>query len=143
MERFVPAADVSVCGLQLALILQAETVAYCKLTGASRVEYVRTTAELALASQGSSGSHETARTPAPEVILLKPQGDVTGLRRMGAKTSIGITGLHPGGNPYVKQYIRPKYTAPLAEGSRSVLMAALPGRLSLKNAWLVKDCWHR
>lgn len=46
VERFVPAADVTAAELQLALDLQAETVAHCKLTSATTVTYVRTNVEV-------------------------------------------------------------------------------------------------
>lgn len=128
VERFVPAADVTACGLQLALDLQAETVAYCKLTGAVTVEYVRTTVELVPAKpKAHPGRMKLPEHLRREVILLKPQGDVTGLRRMGEDIT-EILDYIPA-ELYVKQYIRPKYAAPIAEGSSSVLMAALPGRL--------------
>jgi len=62
-----------------------------------------------------------------EVILLKPDSDVSGLRRMGEDIT-EILDYIPA-ELYVKQYIRPKYAAPLPEGGSTVLAAALPGRL--------------
>lgn len=128
VERFVPATDVTAAELQLALDLQAETVAHCKLTSATRVEYVRTTVEVVPAKpKPHPGRMKLPEHLRREVILLKPEGDVTGLRRMGEDIT-EILDYIPA-ELYVKQYIRPKYAAPLAAGNSTVLMAALPGRL--------------
>lgn len=128
VERFVPSADATASEMQLALDLSAETVAHCKLTSASAVEYVRTKMEVVPAKpkvhQGRMKLPEHLRR---EIILLKPGGDVSGLRRMGEDIT-EILDYIPA-ELYVKQYIRPKYAAPLSEGGSTVLMAALPGRL--------------
>ncbi|HRP33704.1 MAG TPA: IS66 family transposase [Agriterribacter sp.] len=128
VERFVPAADVTASELQLALDLQAETVAQCKLTSATTIQYVRTKAELVPAKPKTHpGRMKLPEHLRREVILLKPEGDVSDLRRMGEDIT-EILDYIPA-ELYVKQYIRPKYAAPLAEGSSTVLMAALPGRI--------------
>lgn len=128
VERFVPAAGVTAAELQLALDLQAETVAQCKLTSATTVEYVRTQVEVIPAKpKAHPGRMKLPEHLRREVILLKPEGDVSGLRRMGEDIT-EILDYIPA-ELYVKQYIRPKYVAPLGEGSSTVLMAALPGRL--------------
>lgn len=128
VERFVPAAGVTASELQLALDLQAETVAHCKLTSATTVEYVRTTVEVVPAKpRAHPGRMKLPEHLRREVILLKPEGDVTGLRRMGEDIT-EILDYIPA-ELYVKQYIRPKYAVPLSEGGSTVLVAALPGRL--------------
>jgi transposase len=128
VERFVPAADATATELQLALDLQAETVAHCKLTSATTVEYVRTKIEVVPAKpKAHPGRMKLPEHLRREVILLKPEGDVSGLRRMGEDIT-EILDYIPA-ELYVKQYIRPKYAAPLSEGGSTVLMAALPGRL--------------
>lgn len=128
VERFVPAADVTAVELQLALDLQAETVAQCKLTSATTIEYVRTKVEVVPAKpKAHPGRMKLPEHLRREVILLKPEGDVSGLRRMGEDIT-EILDYIPA-ELYVKQYIRPKYATPLAEGSSTVLMAALPDRL--------------
>jgi len=132
VERFVPAAHITASELQLALDLQAETVAHCKLTGATTVEYVRTTVAVApVKPKAHPGRMKLPEHLRREVILLKPQGDVSGLRRMGEDIT-EILDYIPA-ELYVKQYIRPKYVAPLTEGGSTVLMAALPGRLLEKS----------
>jgi transposase len=128
VERFVPSADVTAAELQLTLDLQAETVAHCKLTGATTVEYVRTKVEIVTAkSKAHPGRMKLPEHLRREVILLKPEGDVSGLRRMGEDIT-EILDYIPA-ELYVKQYIRPKYATPLLAGGSTVLMAALPGRL--------------
>ncbi|MEO7044669.1 MAG: IS66 family transposase [Ferruginibacter sp.] len=128
VERFVPAADATASQLQLALDLQAETVAQCKITGATTVEYVRTKMEVIPAQpKAHPGRMKLPEHLRREVILLKPEGDVSGLRRMGEDIT-EILDYIPA-ELYVKQYIRPKYATPLLEGGSTVLMAALPGRL--------------
>lgn len=128
VERFVPSPDATPSLLQLALDLSAETVAQCKITSATTVEYVRTKVEL-IPSQPKAhpGRMKLPGHLRREVILLKPEGDVSGLRRMGEDIT-EILDYIPA-ELYVKQYIRPKYAAPLSEGGSTVLMAALPGRL--------------
>jgi transposase len=128
IERFVPAADATASELQLALDLQAETVAQCKITSATTVEYVRTKIELVPAKpKAHPGRMKLPQHLRREVILLKPEGDVSGLCRMGEDIT-EILDYIPA-ELYVKQYIRPKYAVPLSEGGTTVLMAALPGRL--------------
>jgi len=127
-ERFIPAAGVTASGLQLALDLSVETVAHCKLTSATTVEYVRTRVEIVPAKpKAHPGRMKLPGHLRREVILLKPESDVSGLRRMGEDIT-EILDYIPA-ELYVKQYIRPKYAAPLPEGGSTVLAAALPGRL--------------
>jgi len=45
-ERFVPAPDATKGDLQLVLDLSAETIAQCKITSATTVEYIRTRVEV-------------------------------------------------------------------------------------------------
>jgi len=127
-ERFIPAADATAGQLQLALDLQAETVAACKLTSATTVQYVRTTVELIPARpKAHPGRMKLPEHLRREVILLKPDGEVNGFRKIGEDVT-EILDYIPA-ELYVKQYIRPRYAAPLDEGGSTVLMAALPGRL--------------
>jgi len=124
-ERFVPAEGVTASELQLALDLQAETVALCKLTSAKKIEYIRTKIEVK--PKAHPGRMKLPEHLRREVILLKPEGDVSGLRRMGEDVT-EILDYIPA-ELYVKQYIRPKYVAPLSVGENTILMAALPGRM--------------
>lgn len=127
-ERFVPASDATQTDLQLSLDLSAATVAHCKINSATTVHYVRTRVEVV----GTTPKAHPGRMKLPEhlrreVILLKPETEVSGLRKIGEDIT-EILDYIPA-ELYVKQYIRPKYAAPLPEGGSTVLMAALPGRL--------------
>lgn len=127
-ERFVPSPDATPAELQLALDLSAETLAHCKITAATKVEYVRTKVELTPATpKAHPGRMKLPDHLRRETILLKPDGEVGGLRKIGEEVT-EILDYIPA-ELYVKQYIRPKYAAPLPEGGSTVLMAALPGRL--------------
>ncbi len=127
-ERFIPSADATASGLQLVLDLNAETVAQCRITSATTVEYVRTKVEVVpVKPKMHPGRMKLPEHLRREVILLKPDSDTRGLRRMGEDIT-EILDYIPA-ELYVKQYIRPKYAAPLSEGGSTVLMAALPGRL--------------
>ena len=130
-ERFIPSADATAGQLQLALDLNAETVAQCKITSATTVEYVHTRVEVIPAKPKA----HPGRTKLPEhlrreTILLKPDSDISGLRKIGEDVT-EILDYIPA-ELYVKQYIRPKYAAPLSEDGSTVLAAALPGRLLAK-----------
>jgi transposase len=127
-ERFIPASDATVAQLQLALDLSAETVAQCKITSATTIEYVRTKVEvIPLKPKPHPGRMKLPDHLRREVILLKPDSDVSGLRKIGEEVT-EILDYIPA-ELYVKQFIRPKYAAPLSEGGSTVLTASLPGRL--------------
>ena len=84
VERFVPSPDATVAELQLALDLTTETVAQCKITSATTVEYVRTKIEVSPAKpKAHPGCMQLPVHLRGELILLKPEQDVSGLRRMG------------------------------------------------------------
>ena len=127
-ERFIPSPDATPAQLQLALDLSAETVARCKITSATTVEYVRTRVEVIPAKpKAHPGRMKLPEHLRRETILLKPDSDVSGLRKIGEEVT-EILDYIPA-ELYVKQYIRHKYAAPLGEGGSTVLTAALPGRL--------------
>lgn len=131
-ERFVPSPDATPSDLQLALDLSADTVEQCKITSATKVEYIRTKVEVV---PGKPKAHP-GRMKLPdhlrrETILLKAEGDVSGLKKMGEEVT-GILDYVPA-ELYVKQYIRVKYAAPLPQGGgTTVLTASLPGRIMEK-----------
>ena len=129
VERFVPSADATPAQLQLALDLSADTVSQCKITSAATIKYIRTkkTEVMPARPKAHPGRMKLPDHLRRETILLKADGDMTGLRKIGEEVT-GILDYVPG-ELYVKQYIRPKYAAPLDEGGTTVLAAALPGRL--------------
>lgn len=127
-ERFVPAPDATSGDLQLALDLSAETIAQCKITSATVVEYVRTRIEVIPAKpKAHPGRMKLPEHLRREIILLKPDTDITGLQKIGEEVT-EILDYIPA-ELYVKQYIRHKYAAPGANGMSTVLTASLPGRL--------------
>ena len=78
-ERFVPASD-NKSNPQLSLTLDADTIAQCKITDATKVEYIRTKTEV---TQNKPKAHP-GRMKLPEhlrrdTIILQPDTDVTGL----------------------------------------------------------------
>lgn len=112
VERFVPAADITGSGFQLALDLQEETVAHCNLTSANTDTYVRTKVEIVPTKpKAHPGRMKIPAHLRRETILLKPEGNVSGLRRMGEDIT-EILDYIPA-ELYIQQYIRTKYAAPL------------------------------
>ena len=126
-ERFV-ATDDNKIKLQLSLALDAETIAQCKITDATKVEYIRTKTEV---TENKPKAHP-GRMKLPEhlrrdTIILQPDTDVTGLKKIGDEISEVLDYIP--GELYVKQYIRPKYVVPLSDTDNTVITASLPGRL--------------
>ncbi len=127
VERFVPAANATPAQLQLALDLDADTVAQCKITSATTVHYVRTRVEVIDKPKAHPGRMKLPEHLRRQTFLLKPDSDVSGLQKIGEDIT-EILDYIPA-ELYVRQYIRPKYAAPLSAGGSTVLAAALPGRL--------------
>jgi transposase len=65
-----------------------------------------------------------------ETIILKPDQEVSGLQKIGEDITEILDYIPP--ELYVKQYIRPKYAAPLGDGYSTVITASLPGRMMEK-----------
>lgn len=63
-------------------------------------------------------------------IILQPDTDVTGLKKIGEEVTEVLDYIP--GELYVKQYIRPKYAQPLDEINNTVITASLPGRMMEK-----------
>jgi transposase len=130
-ERFIPEPGVTKAQLQLALGLEAETIAQCKITSATKVEYIRTRTEVSAAK----GKVHPGRMKLPEhlrreTVILKPEGDVSGLKKIGEEVTEILDYTPP--ELFVRQYIRPKYAAPLSDGFSTVITASLPGRMMEK-----------
>ena len=129
-ERFVTATGTE-DNPQLTLDLDLETIAACKVLEASKVSYVRTKTEV---TENKPKVHP-GRMKLPEhlrreVILVQPENDVTGLKKIGDEVSEVLD--YVPAELYVKQYIRPKYVQPLSEVSSTVITASLPGRIMEK-----------
>jgi transposase len=129
-ERFVPTGE-NKTNLQLTLDLNTETIAACKITEVTKVEYIRTKTQV---TENKPKAHP-GRMKLPEhlrrdTIILQPDTDVTGLKKIGEEVSEVLDYIP--GELYVKQYIRPKYVQPLDEITNAVITASLPGRLMEK-----------
>jgi transposase len=82
-ERFVAADDIK-STLQLKLDLDAETVAACKITDATKVEYIRTKTEITPnPSKAHPGRMKLPEHLRRETTILQPDIDVTGLKKIG------------------------------------------------------------
>src|SRR5215210_1180847 len=129
-ERFVPAGD-NKLNPQLTLTLDADTIAQCKITDATKVEYIRTKIEV---TQNTPKAHP-GRMKLPEhlrreTIILQPDADVTGLKKIGDEISEVLDYIP--GELYVKRFTRTKYIQPISEISNTIITASLPGRLMEK-----------
>lgn len=128
-ERFVATDENKTA--QLTLDLNAETIAQCKITDATKVEYIRTKTQV---TETKPKAHP-GRMKLPEhlrrsTIILQPDADVTGLKKIGEEVTEVLDYIP--GELYVKQYIRPKYVQPLNEINNTVITASLPGRMMEK-----------
>ena len=127
-ERFV-ATDDSKENPQLALALDADTIAACKITDAKTVQYIRTKTEVTHKPMAHPGRMKLPENLRRETIILQPDTNVTGLKKIGDEIT-EILDLVPA-ELYVKQYIRPKYVLPI-DGSSTIITAALPERIMQK-----------
>ena len=129
-ERFV-ATDDNKTNLQLSLALDAGTIAQCKITDATKVEYIRTKTEVTVNKPGSHpGRMKLPGHLRRDTIILQPDTDVTGLKKIGDEVSEMLDYIP--GELYVKQFIRPKYVQPLSDINSTVITASMPGRLMEK-----------
>ena len=135
-ERFV-ATDVSKTNPQLALALDADTIAACKLTDATKVEYIRTKTEITYKPLTHPGRMKLPENLRRETTVLLPDSDVSGLKKIGDDIT-EILDFTPG-ELFVKQYIRPKYLAcrqagvqPVSSTNDTVITASLPDRIMTK-----------
>jgi transposase len=128
-ERFIPADADPKKNIQLSLSLDADTIARCKITDATKVSYIRTKTEV---TDNRPKAHP-GRMKLPEhlrrdTIILQPDTDITGLKKIGDEVSEVLDYIP--GELYVKQYIRPKYVQSFSDtNTTTILTAALPGRL--------------
>lgn len=129
-ERFV-ATDENQTNVQLRLALDADTIAQCKITGATRIEYIRTqTQVIANKPRLHPGRMKLPEHLRRDTIILQPDTDVTRLKKIGEEISEVLDYIP--GELYVKQYIRPKYVIPVNDTNSTIITASLPGRLMEK-----------
>jgi transposase len=129
-ERFV-ATDDNNPSPQLKLDLDAETVAQCKITATTQITYTHTkTVVIENKPKAHPGRMKLPGHLRRETIILLPELDVTGLKKIGEEIT-EVLDLIPG-ELYVKQYIRPKFVKPLSETNDTVITASLPDRIMEK-----------
>jgi len=129
-ERFVPSNN-STNNLQLSLNLEAETIEQCKITDATKIEYIRTKTQVIEDKKPHPGRMKLPEHLRRETTILQPDTDVTNLKKIGEEIT-EILDWTPG-EMFVKQYIRPKYVVPVSETNTTVLTASLPNRIVEKS----------
>ena len=118
-ERFVP-ADTN--NPQLSLDIHTDSIGNRSIASTQKISYTRTTTseEKPVAHPGRMKLPETLRR---EEIIIEPQEDTTGCKKMGAEMT-EVLEYQPG-ELYVKQYKRIKYAKP---GNSGVVIGELPCR---------------
>jgi transposase len=117
-ERFLPSTPQE----QLALGLNVEKTESSAPRGIQTIEYTRKQ------KKESTEKVQTGRMKLPadlprEQVILEPEEDVTGLRKIGEEITEELERIP--GKLFVRQYVRPKYARPQSEG---VIIAELPAR---------------
>lgn len=127
-ERFVASDNSKVTG-QLALLLDADTIAACKITNSTKVSYIRnkTTVLRNTPHPGRSKLPEHLRR---QVIVIEPDTDVSGLKKIGDEITEVLDYIPA--ELYVKQYVRSKYVLPVSGNGSTIITASLPGRMMEK-----------
>lgn len=129
-ERFVAEPLEAEPLTQGTLALDAETIATCKITDATKVAYIRTKTEVVTKKKEHPGRMALPEHLRREITILQPDTDVTGLKKIGDEVSEVLNYIP--GELYVQQYIRPKYVQPLSEITNTVITASLPERIMEK-----------
>ena len=139
-ERFVATDDnpqdaVHKTNPQLSLALDADTIAQCKIIpiaiGTTKIEYIRTKTEVTVNKpKAHPGRMKLPDHLRREIIILQPDTDVSGLKKIGEQISEVLEYIPC--EFYVKQFIRPKYVQPLIDINSTIITASLPGRLMEK-----------
>lgn len=115
-ERFVPISNASQLEIALADTKREST----PVAATQTITYTR--------KEKSHPATPPSRHPLPaslprEEIIIEPQEDVSGLKKIGADITEELE--YTPGKLFVKRYIRPKYACPKGEG---VVIGALPSR---------------
>ena len=128
-ERFVLSDNTN--SHQLSLDLEAETIEQCKITDATKVEYIRTKTQVMENKKPHPGRMKLPEHLRRETTILQPETDVTNLKKIGDEVT-EILDYTPG-ELYVKQIIRPKYVVPVSETNTTIITASLPNRIVEKS----------
>ena len=128
-ERFVPLDNT--ISLQLSLNLEAETIEQCKITDATKVEYIRTRPQVVENRKSHPGRMKLPEHLRRETTILQPDIDITNLKKIGEEVTEILEWMP--GELFVKQYIRPKYVVPVSETNTTIITASLPNRIVEKS----------
>ncbi len=85
-ERFVPSNN-STNSLQLSLGLEAETIEACKITDATKIEYIRTKTQVIENKKPHPGRMKLPEHLRRETTILQPDTDVTNLKKIGEEVT--------------------------------------------------------
>jgi len=109
-ERFIPAANTPG---QLALDMQAESIAQCNITDAKKISYTR------LITQVTENRKHPGRTKLPDHLerrqqIIEPAENISGCKKIGEEVTEELE--YEPGKLYVNRYVRPKYAKANNEG---------------------------
>lgn len=119
-ERFVPAG---VNPSQLALNIEAETVASCSIADAKKISYVKTNLSVEQKPLVHPGRMKLPEHLRREEIIIEPAEDTAAFKKMGEEIT-EVLEYEPG-ELFVKRYVRIKYAKKDGDG---VLIGKLPSR---------------
>lgn len=119
-ERFIPSTSESP---QLALDIQAESIAACSIVSAAKINYTRTNISVAQKPLQHPGRMKLPESLRRVEIIIEPMADITGCKKMGEEIT-EVLEYEPG-ELFVKKFIRHKYAKQNNEG---VLIGELPSR---------------
>lgn len=119
-ERFIP-TDINTA--QLALDIEAESIATSSVTEAKKISYVRSTVTIEQKPLEHPGRMKLPEHLRREEIIIEPAADIRDCKKMGEEIT-EVLEYEPG-ELYVKKYIRNKYAKQNNEG---VLIGELPPR---------------
>ena len=85
-ERFIPSNAIT-NPLQLILGLDAETIDHCKITDATKVEYIRTKTQVMENKKPHPGRMKLPEHLRRETIILQPDTDVSRLKKIGEEVT--------------------------------------------------------
>lgn len=119
-ERFLP-SDINTS--QLALDINAESVAACSVISAKKISYTKNNVSVEHKPLQHPGRMKLPQSLRREEIIIEPTADITGCKKMGEEITEALDYIP--GELYVKKYIRNKYAKP---GNGGIIIGELPAR---------------
>ena len=114
-ERFIPSLSNNP---QLALDLQAETIASCSVVNAKKISYIKSNVTIEQKPLQHPGRMKLPESLRREEVIIEPGEDITGCKKMGEEIT-EVLEYQPG-ELFVKKYIRNKYVKQNSEASFKV-----------------------